>query len=261
MHGETIPVNGTIAPLRNVSLMAQLVERVAGRDSRLPGMGVLYGKSGLGKSTAAIYAVNKFRAYHVQMKSVWSRKKLCTAILGEMGVRPAGTISDMVDMIGEQLSLAKVEIEDGHGKRRRLQRPLIIDEADFLVKKGHIEIVRDIYEASLGTVILIGEEQIEQKLRPWERVHGRVLEWTRAFAASLGDTKHLAKLYCPALQLGDDLLAAVHDASGGSVRRICVNLDAIREFAETTGKTRIAFADWREASREFFTGKPPAGPR
>lgn len=239
MTADVAPVN-SIAPLRNVMLLAELIERVMNRPTGLPGMATFHGFSGYGKSFAAMYAANKHRAYHVQVKSVWTRKKLCTAILAEMGIQPAATIPDMVDQIGQQLSLS--------------QRPLIIDEADFLVAKGMIEVVRDIYESSQSTIVLIGEEQLPQKLKVWERVHGRMLDWVAAEPGTPADTKHLARLYCRGIEVTEDLLAALHDASAGSVRRICVNLDRVREFAQTAGLTKIDLAGF---GGDFFTGNPP----
>lgn len=239
MSADIAPVN-TIAPLRNVMLLAELIERVMNRPSGLPGMATFHGFSGYGKSFAAMYAANKHRAYHVQVKSVWTRKKMCTAILAEMGIQPASTIPDMVDQIGQQLSLS--------------QRPLIIDEADFLVAKSMIEVVRDIYESSQSTIVLIGEEQLPQKLKVWERVHGRMLDWVAAEPGTLGDTKHLARLYCRGIEVADDLLIALHDASAGSIRRICVNLDRVREAAQTAGLRQI---DQSGFGGDFFTGNPP----
>ncbi|MDA8230377.1 MAG: ATP-binding protein [Magnetospirillum sp.] len=239
---DVSPVN-TVAPLRNVALLADLVERVANRPSGLPGMGCFHGPSGYGKTFAAIYAANRHRAYHVQVKSVWTRKKLCLAVLLEMGVQPAGTIPDMVDQIGQELSLSR--------------RPLVIDEADFLVSKGMIEVVRDIYESSQGTVILIGEEQLPQKLKVWERVHGRMLDWVGAEPGTLADTRHLAKLYCRGVVTADDLQKELHEKSAGSVRRICVNWDRVREKAEAADIKEIDLATWLRLGGEFFTGNPP----
>lgn len=235
------PVN-TIAPLHNVALFSELVQRVLNRTPGLPGMAAFYGPSGYGKTFAATYAANKHRAYHVQVKSVWTKKALCMAILDEMGIEPKGTIPEMVDKIGEELSLST--------------RPLIIDEADFLVAKKMIEVIRDIYESSFGTIILIGEEGLPHKLRPWERVHGRMLDWGAAQPGTLDDTKHLAsRIYCPDIEIGADLLKALHGASGGSVRRICVNLDRVREAASMAGLKKIGLAEWKG---QFFTGNPPA---
>jgi hypothetical protein len=61
--------------------------RVKDRPPNLPGLATFSGPSGYGKSMAAIYTANKTRAYHVQCKSVWTRKSLCQAILAEMGIR------------------------------------------------------------------------------------------------------------------------------------------------------------------------------
>lgn len=240
MTNDSASVN-TIAPLQNVALLAELVERVQERSSGLPGLATFHGFSGYGKSFAAIYAANKYRAYHVQVKSVWTRKKLCLAVLQEMEIKPAPTIPEMVDQIGEQLSLSR--------------RPLLIDEADFLVAKGMIEIVRDLYESSQASIILIGEENLPANLKKWERVHGRMLDWVPAQPASLGDAKHLAKLYCRDVEISNELISALHSKSSGSVRRVCVNLDRLREYAQVRGLSKVSPAEF-DPDR-FFTGTPP----
>ena len=230
----------TILPLTNVGLFSELVERVMNRPRGLPGMGTFTGPSGFGKSKSATYAANKHRAYHVQVASVWTRRKLCSAVLGEMGIAAdKKMLPDMVDDIGQQLSLSG--------------RPLIVDEADFLLSKGMIEVVRDMYEKSHGTIILIGEEQLPQKLRRFERVHGRMLDWAQAQPCSLADAKHLLKLYCPGVEVEDTLLEELHHAALGSVRRLCVNLARIKEYAETAGTRKV-----KEFPGTIFTGTPPA---
>ena len=240
MTEETANVN-SIAPLKNVTLMNALVERVMNRSPGLPGMATFHGFSGYGKTSAATYAAIRHRCYHIQVKSVWTQKKLCESVLVALGIQPARTIADMVDQIGEELALSG--------------RPLLIDEADFLVQKRMVEVVRDIYESSGAAIILIGEEHLPGKLKAWERVHGRMLDWVAAQPASLADAKHLCHLYSPGVEVEADLLADLHEASGGSARRICVNLDRIRELARTQGLDAIGKEDWGQ--RTFFRGAPP----
>lgn len=230
----------TIAALENVRHFTALLERVTNRSAGLPGMACFHGCSGFGKTFAAIYGANKTRAHHIQVRSVWTRKKLCADILRELGVQPASTIPDMVEQIGAELSLS--------------QRPLIIDEADYLLSRAMIECVRDIYESSQATIVLIGEEQLPQKLRRWERVHGRMLDWVQAQPATIGDVRLLAALYARGIAIEDDLLRAVAEASQGSARRICVNVDRVREAAEKAGLRKIGRADYKG---DFFTGQPP----
>lgn len=232
----------SVAPLANVAALVALIERVQTRSISLPGMACYYGPSGFGKSTAAVYAENRFNAYQVQVKSAWTRKKFCQAVLLEMGLTPAATIGDMVDQIAAHLAITN--------------RPLLIDEADHLVSRRMVEIVRDIYEGSNSPVILIGEELLPQKLKTWERVHGRMLDWVAAQPGTLADVGHLAPIYCPGIALGDDLKRALLAASGASIRRVCVNLDRVSEFARVRGLDRIGLEDW--GARDFFTGTAPA---
>ena len=133
----------SVAPLRNVSALVSLIEKVKSRTIGLPGLATFHGPSGYGKSTAAVYAANHFDTYQIQLKSCWTGKKMCAAILQEMGIPAKKTIADMVDQIAQELTFS--------------DRPLLIDEADVLVKRNMIELVRDIYESSHTPVILIGE--------------------------------------------------------------------------------------------------------
>lgn len=233
---------GSIAPLRNVRAMAELINRVKHRAHGLPGMACFYGPSGYGKTSAAIFAANRFGAYHVQVKSCWTRKKLCEAILKDLALQPARTIADMVDQIAEALAAS--------------DRPLLIDEADHLVAKGMIEIVRDLHEASGATVILIGEEQLPFKLQQWERVHGRMLDWVGAEPATLDDVRHLAGIYCQGVELDGALAQRILDESRASIRRISINLERVSEFARIQGADRVTGEAF--ASKPFFTGVAPA---
>lgn len=236
---QVVEKNKTIAPLVNVSLFSGLMKGVVERTAELPGLAVFYGPSGYGKTFSASYSANKYRAYCVQLKSVWTRKKFCEEILKDMGIAPERTIPAMVDQIAEELA----------GSRR----PLIIDEADFLVSKSMIEVVRDIYESCYAPIVLIGEENMPGHLAKWERVHNRILDMEKARPASLEDTKHLSRLYCQNVELADDLLAAIHEAAAGCTRRICVSLDRVRDFAASRGASGLTRKDY---TGELFTGRP-----
>lgn len=233
----------TLAALRNVSRMLALIDRLQNRGDGVPGMGCFYGFSGLGKSMAASFAVNSTRAVHIQMKSVWTHKRLCEAILDELGLPPRGTAADMVDRIAEAMAADSV--------------PLLIDEADFLVKKGMIEIVRDIYEMSECPVVLIGEELLPQKLKRWERVHGRIRSWVSAEMADDRDFDLLRAIRAPGIEIERDLILAIKKASNGSARRIVVNLDEIDEISRRIGRDHVSLKDWGD--QPLYTGEAPIG--
>jgi DNA transposition AAA+ family ATPase len=230
------------AALLNVDLCLGAMETARNRPRHLPGLVVFYGPSGFGKSSAAAVAVTQTGAYCVQAQSSWTRKAFFLALLKVMGIAPAKTLYEMGEQIAVQL------VTSG--------KALIIDEADHLVAKGIIESVRDIYEATLTPVMLIGEENLPGSLKRWERIHGRVLEFVPAQPASFDDAKALRAMFAKRIIVADDLLALVHRESKGSVRRICVNLERIQSVAQTDGRTEMDLAAWGE--RSLYTGEAPA---
>lgn len=230
--------SATIAALRNVSLFADGLSAAMTRSAHLPGIIAFHGPSGFGKTFAATYAANVHRAHYVEARSSWTKRALCRAILQEMGIEPAQRVYEMTSQIADGL------LSSG--------RPLILDEADHVLAAGAIEIVRDIHESSGAAIALIGEERLPAKLRAVERVHNRVLRWVGAVPVDLDDTRQLAALYCPRLQVEDDLLEAVLDASRGGARRVCINLDQIRDAASAEQPQRVDHAWW--GNRPLYTG-------
>lgn len=218
---------GSHAALKNVLAMMQLVEKLRSRPPHLPNIGVMHGPSGYGKSWAATYAENRTRAIRVEVCDSWTRKTLLKAILFELGTEmPRGTVADMagraVELLGEDL-----------------HRPLLIDEADKLVDKGMVELVRELAEFSQVPVVLIGEEALPTKLARVERVHNRVLDWAPAQPCDLEDTRKLAALYVGRLTISDGLLHRVWLESEGRARRIVTNLHHIAEWARNHGSQNV----------------------
>jgi hypothetical protein len=231
----------TVAPLANVALCLTALERAMQRPSHLPGMVVLYGPSGWGKSFAAAHAANRHRCYYVEAKSTWSKRDVVRAVLKEMGIAPAASTSEMLDQAAEQLVLSN--------------RPLIVDEVDHLVRRKEVEIIRDLYEASKAPILLIGEEQLPVKLKRYERFHGRVLQWAQAQPVTPDDAHALRRLYCTRAGIADDLLAKITDIAAGSVRRVVVNLELVQEEAAVQGWESVDLVRW--GRRDLYTGDAP----
>ena len=231
-----------VANLQNLGIVSTALERLSARTAGIPGIGVLYGPAGWGKTTAMLGVANANRAYYVQMRSAWGRKAVLEKILIEMGAKPSGTIPKLLDDICEQLA--------------KSGRPLMIDEFDFALKgDSMVELIRDIYEGSQSVIVLAGEELLPKKLARWERFHSRVATWLPAQAVSLADARALAGIYC-ATPCDDDFLSMLVARSGGSVRRVCVNLAVAAEAATLEGWRRIDLAAW--AKRPIYTGQAPA---
>lgn len=244
MTANMSQVKGPVA-LKNVAAFMVMTQRVIDRDPHLPGIVVCSGHSGLGKTYASIYAQNKTRAARIEVGDSWTRRSMLIALLRELGVHVRGraTVSDMaeqaINALGDDPS-----------------RPLIVDEADKLVDKGMIELVRELHEHSGAPVVLIGEERLPTKLVSVERMHNRVLDWMQAQPCDAEDTKLLAGAFAPGLVIADDLLDAIRQQSDGRARRIVVNVYRVAEFGRTAGKKTIDLSMW--GRQKFFTSEPPA---
>src|SRR3990167_4951571 len=232
-----------IVALTNVGLLASAIERTMARPMGLPGLVAMYGASGLGKSVGAAFAANRYRAYYVECRDTWSKKAFLQAILREMSILPAATLSNMVDQVAEQLS--------------RSTRPLIIDDVQYLLDKAAANVLTDIYNASQGTMVLIGEERVPSSLAKLERLHNRVLEWVPAQPATLEDVRALAAASYPKLRIDAALLEDLRRAVNGCLRRVAVNLYRIYSEAEAIGLDAVDLPQWQQLNRGWFTGEAP----
>lgn len=231
------------AQIHNLELVRTATERLTSRTAGLPGLAALYGPAGYGKTTAALAVANETRAYFVQMRSAWTRKTLLEKVLLEMSIKPMGTIPQMLDQACTQLAASA--------------RMLIIDEFDYCVRSDSmVELVRDLHEGGgAAPILLLGEELLPQKLKKWERFHSRVLSWIPAQPVSLSDAHALAPIYCPDVTVAPDLLAHLVKISGGSVRRVSVNLAGIADEANVEGWDTVSLGTWGD--RPLYTGDAP----
>lgn len=230
MSKDNEPVNSTIAPLSNVVRFTELVEHLVSRPLDLPGFGVFAGRAGIGKTFSAIYAINKYRAHYVECDDTWTKKALCEAIMVDTGLLQPRTPMKM------QIYRAVGEIGDYLADNPK--RPLIIDEADFLVKRGMIEIARAIYKhcaAAGSSIILIGEEGMPRALKMWERVDSRVLRSEKAEPINIDDVKILADMICRDLSFDSSAYSCLKKESEGSARRLVTLLHNVKETAGLKG--------------------------
>lgn len=233
---------GTVAPLKNVAGALAVAQKIIDRPSGVDGLGCFFGPSGYGKSKASTYVQNKTNAIYLEVFDYWTRKKFCQALLAELGVdKPRGSIADMMD---QTLRL----LQDDPN------RLLIIDEADKLVDKGMIELVRDIYKGARIPVLLVGEERLPDKLKAYERCENRVSAYGMANPSDIDDARALAAIYHRNIRLNDDLLAEIVSKTKGVASRIVASLAEVAQFARANSMSEINLASYNGA---YFTGVAP----
>jgi DNA transposition AAA+ family ATPase len=233
----------TTAPLSNVAAFGEMLLRVLHRKTHLPGFAVMFGPSGYGKTVAATYAAHIHQAHYIEVGESWTKRKFLASLVQELGGQPHGMASDLVDQAIELLAVTP--------------RPILIDEFDHVMKRGYHDTLREIHDKVPGaTIIVIGEELLPARIKQYERWHNRVLDWLPAEPSTVSDAAHLAKLYCDRLEFAEDLLARIVEVSAGRIRRICVNLERVREAAQVERVASVDLAWW--GGRELWTGQAPA---
>lgn len=246
INPDISPLPGGVVPIASLDLVSVAVEALINRHANVSGIGVLHGPPGRGKSMAAGAMVVTYRAYYVQVRRVWSVKTVLAKIAHEMGIKhkDSATTALLLDLITDELA--------------RSGRPLILDEADYLIRTDTlIETVRDIFEGSKRPVLLVGTDELCVGLRNWRQMHSRVYQWVEAPPVSLADARRLAAVYAAGVEIGDDLLAELVERVDGSVRYACVNLARIRDESLVIGEERMTLGGW--GARGFYTDDSEGG--
>lgn len=239
-----IYTTGGIANIRNIAQCYEAVNRTLQRNQLLPGISAFYGPSGFGKSTAANYVATKTNAFYVQVKSTYTKKAFAQALLREMSIPMPNTMPEMIELASAELA--------------KSGRPLIIDEFDHLVHSSKVEMIRDLYESSQGTFLIIGEELLPRKLEKWERFHGRVLNWVPALPSDLNDVMELSRIYAPSIEITQDVLEQLVSVVRGSTRRVSTNLEMLHENALEFGVKRVSSKELNLIlPHGFVTGESP----
>jgi hypothetical protein len=225
---------GQIAPLANIGVIENALHRLGNRQPGDPGLFVICGHSGTGKSMAAAWAKARHRSYYLQLDDYVTRKGFLVDLHRVMGMDiPKGTAKDLLDSAATQLASSR--------------RTLIIDEFDFIVDKEMVMAVFSLYEKTKASIILIGEERLPAKLAnnpAWEKFDGRVLDTLYAEPVNLSDARTLAQYKYPQFSFADDLLQHLVDIAKRSVRRVNNNLGLIYNEGMSMGWDGCDLTTW-----------------
>lgn len=234
----------SIAPLKNVTALITMIERLQNRPTGTPSIGVFSGYAGLGKSVAANYAQNAAQAIYLEVGPTWTIKEFLKKLLTELDEpNHKGTATDLIDRVHGILYDDPDQV-------------ILLDEADRLLDRRIIEIVRELHDKLQLPVVLIGEERLPAKLGEpqYERVHSRVLEWRLAQPCDLTDAKMLAQYLVPEVDISDGLLGDIISRTRGNARRIATTLYQVENEATNSN---VQTMDQATYTGPIHTGETP----
>lgn len=221
-----------VAITKNVSALSLAYEALEGRETGVPGMGLVYGYTGAGKTHAVTWQVNRCNGVYVRATSAWTPTSMLAKVMEELGAAPLQRRAAMLDWIATQL------VEQN--------RALFVDECDkFVANVQMLECLRDLHDISGRPVVMIGEEGIPKRLRGNARLSRRITEWVEFLPSDLDDAAVLAKTICE-VPPDDELLHHVHQQAAGSVGLMTVGLSRIERFGRAQGLQVVTAEAWAD---------------
>jgi len=223
------------APVKNISRFSDAMEAVTTHAHRDERMVLIHGATGVGKSTALAYFMNRFNAIYVEASPAWSIGSMLRAIVLAAGHLPLRRAADMERQIVDEMM--------GEG------RPLFIDELDYLFLPGQqtslrmLEALHSIHDKSRMPVVMVGMDQIDRKLKLREQIARRIDQWVGFTDLDREDARTVADSLSE-IAIEDDLLDRLFTETQGRMGRIRLGLAQAERFAKSKKWDRIDLDRW-----------------
>ena len=148
---------------RNVKQMISMFNRLRDREDGVPGMGLIYGEPGLGKTYAITWWAAQNDAILIRSANLMSARWLLEEIIEELGEIPYNKFSDIFNQVIAQLI--------------KTPRLIIVDETDYLtIDSRAVETLRDIHDKTNVPIVLVGMGTANKRLQRHKHLYDRLLE-------------------------------------------------------------------------------------
>jgi DNA transposition AAA+ family ATPase len=214
------------ATTSNAKRLNDAMSRLTIRDEGVPGMGLLYGEPGLGKTKSTLWWAAHNDGIFVRTKKLMTGRWLLEEIVAELGEAPAYRTADLFRQIRDQL----------------LERPraIFIDEVDYFDARM-IETLRDVYDETNAPLVLIGMGQADKKMMRYKHLWDRLSEVIKFNELTQADIAGIAGQLCE-VPLTEDAIAFVC-SEGTRFRRVMIWLYRAEAAARRNKLTEVTAAE------------------
>ncbi len=208
----------------NVKNFITLINNLINRGIGVPGMALVYGEPGLGKTKVATWWAANNDAIFVSAIQVSTPRSLLEEIVKEMGEVPLFRSSDLFEQVVKNLI--------------KEPRVLIVDEIDYLTSnKCGIEILRDIHDRTHTPIILIGMRFAKRNLKNYAHLTDRFSEILQFKPFSIEETGMLIDGLSE-IKFTEETIKYVHQ-TGYGFRQIVKLIDKAETIAKANDLTEI----------------------
>jgi DNA transposition AAA+ family ATPase len=163
---------------QNVKNFINMMNNIQNRSQNVPGMALVYGEPGLGKSKAVLWWAAHNDVAYIRGTNLMSGRWLIREIVEELGELPFYYSHDLFKQCIRVLT--------------EKQMPKIIDEVDYLASDTKlIEVIRDLHDKTNTPVIFIGMAMAKSKLKRYKHLYDRISEIVQFQPFSYSDVSEI----------------------------------------------------------------------
>lgn len=164
----------------NVKRFITMMNNLQNRAEGVPGMGLVYGEPGLGKTQTINWWAFKNNAILIRCTQLMTARWLLNEILESMNEVRSFTVADCFKMVIRNLIVHP--------------QVLIIDEIDYLtVDSRAVETLRDIHDKTNVPIILVGMTSANSRLKKFNHLYDRLSEIVKFEKFSKTDIKTIVQ--------------------------------------------------------------------
>lgn len=204
------------------------------------GLMVVFGPYGSGKSELVNDLYSKRGIPYVRLGDKHTRRDLLDGLVRSLEVFPKYRSGDIFKQL--------LNILDENSK------PLIIDEADYLIESRTIETVRDISDMTNAPIVLVGMEEFESKLKAYPHLVDRITSTVRFELLDLQGVTEYAEQICE-VKLTPSALQYIHAREKGRLRMTTTWLERAERLAAMNDLEVVDAAHLEAYARRESKGK------
>lgn len=220
---------------QNVKNFISMMNKLNTRTSGIPGMALVYGDPGLGKTQTILWWAVQNNAVFIRSTNLMSGRWLLEELVEELGEIPYYKSSDLFKQCVRQLTVNP--------------RIIIVDEIDYLLGDSKtIETLRDIHDKTNVPIVLVGMGAANKKIARYRHLYDRLFEILKFEPFSLEDVKTIAKTLCE-IELTECAIRFIFNQSN-RFRQIVRLISNAESIAEANGLTQIDGTTFQELTKD-----------
>ncbi|EGU44693.1 prophage MuSo1, DNA transposition protein, putative [Vibrio ichthyoenteri ATCC 700023] len=224
----------TIAYTENVAQANILLTKLLTRSPAVPGIGLMDGRPGLGKTFATLKLLNNIdngiylRAVRLETASTFLERLLKELSIRECPRSKMAKFERAVDALAVE------------------PRVIFLDEADYYMDQPELlEMIRDIHDLTNTPIILVGMDKIARKVAGLPQLDSRISARYEFQPATIDDLQIMVRdLFEDGIKVADDLLRRVLIETKGNYRFTAIALETIERKAQVDDVQKIDSTHW-----------------